>query len=111
MEGEGRKGMIVSGWNNGSPNNRTGAGYGIRISKDDRDRYFRKKWDSIEIELDTGQIITVSLSNSFWNRCAELRSSKIGKWMLENGYAPWPKGNPPKFRLVPVTERKFKLAP
>lgn len=38
--------MIVSGWNNGSPNNRTGAGYGIRISKDDRD----EEWDSVEIE-------------------------------------------------------------
>ena len=38
MEGEGGEGMIVSGWNNGSPDNRTGAGYGIRLSKEDRGR-------------------------------------------------------------------------
>jgi len=25
--------MIVTGWNNGQPNNNTGAGYGLRISK------------------------------------------------------------------------------
>ena len=31
--------MIVVGWNNGSPNNRTGAGYGVRIVREDRDMY------------------------------------------------------------------------
>jgi len=31
--------------------------------------------------------------------------------MLENGYAPWPKGKPPKFKLIPVGERRFKLLP
>jgi len=48
--------MIVSGWNNGSPNNRTCAGYGIRISKKDRDKYFRREWDSVEIELENDEI-------------------------------------------------------
>ena len=32
--------MIVVGWNNGSPNNRTGAGYGVRIVREDRDMVF-----------------------------------------------------------------------
>lgn len=111
MEGESGKDMIVSGWNNGSPNNKTGAGYGIRLSKEDRDRYFKKEWDFVEIELEDGEVVKVKLSNSFWNKCTELRSSKIGKWLLEMGYAPWPKGNPPKFRLIPVYERRFKLIP
>ena len=102
--------MIVAfGWNNGSPDNRTGAGYGIRLSKEDRDRYFQREWDSVEIELENGELVKVRLSNSFWRRCVELRSSKIGRWMLENGYAPWPKGSPPKFKLIPAGERKFKL--
>ena len=109
MEGEGGEGMIVSGWNNGSPDNRTGAGYGIRLSKEDRDRYFRREWSSVEIELENGEVVEVRLSNSFWKGCVELRSSKIGRWMLEKGYAPWSKGNPPKFKLTPVGERKFKL--
>jgi len=103
--------MIVSGWNNGSPNNRTGAGYGIRLSKEDRDKYFQREWDFVKIELENGDVVEVKLSNSFWSNCSELRSSKIGKWMLENGYAPWPKNNPPKFELIPISEKKFKLAP
>ena len=88
--------MIVFGWNNGSPNNETGAGYGLRISKKDRDRYFRREWKSIEIELENSEIATVRLSSSFWKNCSELRSSKIGKWMSQKGYAPLPKDNPTK---------------
>ena len=65
----------------------------------------------MEIELENGEIVRVNLSNSFWNRCEELRSSKIGKWMLDRSYAPWPKGDPPKFKLIPLGERKFKLVP
>ncbi len=38
--------MIVTGWNNGSPDDRIGAGYGIRITRD-QDRYFKKSWASI----------------------------------------------------------------
>lgn len=110
MEGEGGKGIIVSGWSNGSPNNETGAGYGIRISKEDRDEYFNRDWEFVEIELDD-DIVKVRLSNSFWKGCTELRSSKIGKWMLEKGFAPWPKGNPPKFELVQVSGKRFKLVP
>ena len=102
--------LIVSGWNNSSPNNRTGAGYGIRISKKDRDKYFRREWDFVEIELENSEVVRINLSNSFWKKCVELRSSKIGKWMLERSYAPWPKDNPPKFELVQVSERRFKLS-
>jgi len=102
--------MIVSGWNNGSPNNRTGAGYGIRISKKDRDKYFRREWKFIEIDLES-EVVRVELSNSFWRNCTELRSSKIGKWLLDRDYAPWSKGNPPKLELIPVSERRFKLNP
>ncbi len=46
---------MVFGWNNGSPNNQTETGYGLR-----------------------------------------------------SGFAPWPK-KPPKFRLEPVGEGRFKL--
>ncbi len=42
--------MKVKGWNNGSPNTITGAGYGIRINKkEDRDRYFQKTWKEVII--------------------------------------------------------------
>ena len=87
------------------------AGYGIGISKEDRDGYFHRDWDFVEIELENGEIVRVNLSNSFWNRCEELRSSKIGKWMSDRSYAPWPKGDPPKSKLIPLGERKLKLVP
>jgi len=101
--------MIVTGWNNGQPNNNTGAGYGLRISKKDRSKYFRKSWNSVKIELEDGEVVTVSLANSFWRNCTELRSSSIGKWMLEKGFAPWQKGKPPKFELIPIGEMEFKV--
>jgi len=102
--------MIVVGWNNGSPNNRTGAGYGIRMVREDRDMYFQKTWPSVIIELDTGDLLDVRLSDSFWRGCTELRNAKIGKWMLDNELAPWPKGDPPNLKLEPIGNRKFRLS-
>ncbi len=74
--------MIVVGWNNGSPNNRTGAGYGIRMVREDRDMYFQKTWPSVIIEFDTGDLLDVRLSDSFWRGCTELRNAKIGNGCL-----------------------------
>jgi len=101
--------MKVTGWNSGSPNNRTGAGYGIRIMREDRDRYFDKAWPLVTIELDNRDLVGVKLSNSFWGGCTELRNAKIGKWMLDRGLAPWPKGSPPNLKLEPIGNRKFRL--
>ena len=75
--------MKVSGWSKGSANNRTGAGYGVRIPYDDRDRYFQRSWGSVEVVLDDGRIVDISLSEKFWTTCPELRSSAIGRWMLK----------------------------
>lgn len=41
--------MQATGWNNGKWL-ASGAGYGIRISCSDRDRYFDEKWSAVEIE-------------------------------------------------------------
>ncbi|MDI6886880.1 MAG: hypothetical protein QMD22_11195 [archaeon] len=100
--------MRVAGWNNGSPG-RTGAGYGIRIVRNDRDRYLQKVWDSVVIELEGDETVTINLSQSFWRGCIELRSARIGKWMIERGLAPWPKGSPPELELEPITDREFRL--
>ena len=80
--------MKVVGWDNGSPDNRTGAGYGIRLVPKERDRYFQRKKSSVYIELENGDLVKVKLSDSFWRDC-ELQSPKIGKWMLKVGLAPW----------------------
>jgi len=102
--------MIVAGWNNGKANNVTGGGYGIKIRRKDRDNYFRKRWTSVALELDNGDVVDVRLSPSFWRKCPELRGVRIGKWMLDYGLAPWPRGKPPRFQLEPIGNRRFRLS-
>jgi len=101
--------MIVVGWNNGSPS-KTGAGYGIRIRREDRDKYFEKGWSYVIIELEGDTQVKIRLSDSFWKDCIELRSAEIGRWMLKQKLAPWPKNKPPKLKLEPIGNRKFRLS-
>jgi uncharacterized membrane protein YkvA (DUF1232 family) len=101
--------MQVKGWNNGSPNNKTGADYGIRLTREDRDKLFKKSWKTISLELGDESVVNVNLSNSFWEDCIELRSAKIGKWMLNNKIAPWEKNNAPSLTLDSIGNRRFRL--
>jgi len=101
--------MKVSGWSNSTPNDHTGAGYGIRVQYKDRDRYFQRDWNSVEIVLDNGESVEISLSETFWTTCPELRSSAIGRWMLNRGGIPWAKGKPPQFDLESIGDQRFRL--
>jgi len=64
----------------------------------------------VEITLNNGEAAEVSLSEKFWTTCPELRSSAIGRWMLDLGVIPWAKGKPPQFDLEPIGDRRFRLA-
>jgi hypothetical protein len=88
----------------------SGRHYGLRISARDRDTYFDPYWLSVTLKID-GRTISVDITPSFWKRCTELRSAAIGKYMLRKGLAPWPKGQPPVFDLVPEGEAVFRLEP
>ncbi len=100
----------VVGWNKGSPNEGSGAGYGIRIiDHKDRDRYFERKWATVIIEFDNGTKAEVRVSDSFWRNCIELRNKEIGKWMLENNLAPWNRGSPPTMELKPLEKQRYRL--
>jgi len=101
--------MKVSGYYS-NPNNQTGSGYGFRISKKDRYRFFKEAWTSVILELDTGEVFEVRVTPSFWRQCPELRDSRIGKWMLNLGLAPWPSGKPPRLTLEPRENRRFYLS-
>jgi hypothetical protein len=102
--------MIVTGWSDGSPNNASGSGYGVRLRREDRDKHFRSAWSSVSVELEEAGAVTVKLTPSFWRRCIELRSPAIGKWLLDHGLAPWPKGSPPKMRLEPAGDGRSRLS-
>ncbi len=104
-----RNKMIVIGWHNGSPDDITGAGYGLKIQKEDRDKFFQKNWKSINIIINSKQSVNVKISKSFWKESIELRSSAIGKWMIDNKFAPWSKGNPSKFNMLLIGNKQFQL--
>ena len=103
--------MIVTGWNNGK-HHASGAGYGLKIRKEDRDHFFDHLWQSVFIKLPgRGGEIELNIDKaSFWNdKCRELISKEIGIWLIQRGYAPWPSGQPPKFDLVSKQGNLFEL--
>ena len=75
--------MIVTAWNNGM-HARSGAGYGFKVSVEDRDAYFQQDWEVILLELDgEAQPMEVNINKtSFWNEtCHELIHNKVGQWL------------------------------
>ena len=101
--------MRATAWSNGHPSS-SGGGYGLRIGKGDRDRYFAHAWDRVDVAFDDGNRTTVAISRSFWGNCSELRSAEIGRWLLRETLAPWPRGNPPSVVVEPLGERSFRVA-
>jgi hypothetical protein len=50
-----------TGWSNGSPSP-SGAGYGTRIRKGDRDRLFDRGWPHVQLQFSDGSTTRVKLS-------------------------------------------------
>jgi hypothetical protein len=101
--------MHATGWNNGTWH-KSGAGYGIKVGKNDRDHFFQQAWSEVQIEMPSGVATTVRISKSFWKTCSELRSQDIGLWMNEVGLAPWKTGTPPALKLEPAGGQVFRLS-
>ena len=103
--------MLATAWNNGSDPTKP-AGYGIKLSRADRDHYFCRDWPSVSVWIEGFCTVRCNLSKSFWKEnkpCIELRSARIGRWMLSLGIAPWPRRHPPRFALEPKGGPCFRL--
>ena len=102
--------MNVTAWNNGK-HHPSGAGYGLKIKRSDRDHYFSKSWEMIFMKLPSAKReIEINIKkDGFWNSCPHLITKEIGRWLIDNGYIPWPKGNPPKFELIQIHDNHFEL--
>ena len=101
----------ATAWNNGT-HKPSGAGYGLKIGAEDRDRLFRKDWENVLLRLEGEKDeITVNMNKkSFWDpECRELISKKVGLWLIKNRKAPWPQGCPPKISLEPTTGNRFSV--
>jgi hypothetical protein len=101
--------MQVTAWSNGSPRS-SGAGYGLRIKTADRDRWFERGWENVDVDLGGYSRVTIPLSSSFWAGCPELRSAAIGRWLLGHRLAPWPHSAPPTLSLLHVGGSAFRLS-
>lgn len=100
--------MIWTAWTNGK------SGFGMKISIADRDRYFKREWGEIELELPKdGGFIRCAINidkDSFWNyTCRELIKKEIGDWLEANKYYPWDDGNPPKFEAKHIKDNVFRI--
>jgi hypothetical protein len=100
--------MKVKTWNNGK-HNKSGSGYGVKINRSDRDKYFSREWKSITLCVGT-QNLEVQLSDTFWTTCSEFRSKVIGEYLIENGLETWTKGKPNELKLEVIGDRFFKLS-
>jgi len=103
--------MKVTAWNNGNYHP-SGAGYGLKVAVNDRDRYFDRSWQVVTVRIPDGSEAGVNVAKrSFWNdSCRELISKEIGQWMVRSGLAPWQKGHPPTFDLEPLANGCFELS-
>lgn len=99
--------MKVTTWNNGSFN-KSGAGYGVRISNADRDIYFKKSWKSVIVHIEDFSV-EIKLRDTFWTTCSELRSKKIGEYLIKHGYAEWSKGKPFNLEMEVLSEAHLRL--
>ena len=103
--------MIVTAWNNGR-HYQSGAGYGLKIALEDRDKYFDRNWGSVFVQIQgINEEVEVNINKqSFWTEaCRELISKEIGLWLRQIKLAPWPKGNPPQLVLLPLQGGHFRL--
>jgi hypothetical protein len=103
--------FIATTWNN-SHYHASGAGYGMKISQDNRDRFFNRDWQTAILHLNGyDHPVEVNVAKlSFWNRtCGELISQHIGIWLQRNNSARWPRRQPHRLRMIVVGEREFKV--
>lgn len=101
--------MRATAWNNGSHRS-SGAGYGLKVSKTDRDQFFDHGWRNVIFDLEGEAQAVAPVSESFWRSCTELRSAAIGRWLRGNGLAPWPEGRPPILEVTPKDGSRFAVA-
>ena len=105
----------ATAWNNGQWHV-GGAGYGLKVSVADRDRFFRRNWRTVTLRLVAESAVAEAEVNcakdSFWNgTCRELIARDIGRWLTVLGLAPWPKGRPPRFTMSLIAPGVFRVEP
>jgi hypothetical protein len=103
--------FIARTWNNGQ-HHASGAGFGFKISFEDRERFFNRKWHTVILHIEGFERpIEVNVAKiSFWNRtCGELIKKDIGIWLHRNNLSTWVSRQPFRVKMIVVKEREFKV--
>ncbi len=97
--------MEATAWSSG------GGIFGIRVGIPNRDKYFVRSWNLIEVEVD-GHFFKFRLTPGFWNQCPEFRdagNTTIRDWLQRHHTIDWPSRQPPRFQLHPLGGARFRL--
>ena len=103
--------MLVTGWKNGKHGGDL-VSYGLGVKVLDRDRYFKRVWGNVVLNLERFEIeVIVNIYKaSFWSgNCQELINKDIKIWMQNNDLIPWPDGSPPKFEMTHIRGNEFRV--
>ncbi len=87
----------VTAWSNSRVAEVKGS-YGFRVYK--ADLYYFEGLEKIKLVLPEHKyktFIEVTIKDSFWEKCPELKHPKITTWFKKNIYATWTKRHPYKF--------------
>ena len=98
--------FVVTGWRGGT--------WGLRVLKAGRGifRRHQRRLEQEELVVVLQGACTplrLNLCDSFWNRCPEVRSAKIGQWMRSRGDAPWQPYKPPRYCAYLVVGKEIAL--
>lgn len=85
-----------------------GGSYGIRVGLPNVRTYFNRHWKNIRVRIG-GTFHSFPLTKTFWTSCPEFRGVVIRQWLLRRGKSKWPKGRPPKFTLLRLGKKRFRL--
>ena len=124
-----KKSFSTKAWNNGDWSE-TGGGYGLTVSLDDRDEFFKREWGTVTLRLVAHNECPARIANpkidkdSFWKNppqrvCSHLINNKIRRWLIDGGFVnlevhEWStgKGSRPKFRVFPTKDKRvFEVRP
>ena len=99
--------IIVKTWSNGKANEKTGSGYGLRIGKKNRDKYFS---DNLEYSLILdNKRIKVNITPGFYKECPEIRDKKIGMFLINNNLHKWKSRSPHLLNMIKLDDKTFGI--
>ena len=99
--------IIVKTWSNGKANEKTGSGYGLRIGKNNRDKYFS---DNVKYFLIiNNKKIKMNITPGFYKECPEIRDKEIGMFLVNNNLHKWKKRSTHPLNMIKVDDETFEL--